>query len=568
MKRYTLFGLLLIFTTSFTTLSAQSWMWGREAKPISQYCGGDPNPDHTAATDNYGNTYIAGPFYDTLVFGRDTALSNIPAQQGDYVVKYDSNGKVHWAKLLAHGTIFITSIAWSRDGGVYTTGYFNDTAIIGSDTLKTGIGSQLFLVKCDTAGTVIWARQSRGDTVSGNPSLATDMAGNAYITGVYLDTILFGGIGLFTNAATGNMFLVKYDKSGNVKWATQGLPASSASAAAGISIATDRIGYPIVTGNFSDTVTMGAFTLKETLPGNALFIARYNPAGTPVWVRQSATPGLITAVNPASISVDGAGCSYILGSFNDSASFGTYTVYQVEGNIFVVKYDSTGKVRWVAQANDLNGNNWSPYSIVSDTTSEGGGFFAASGYGGSPFLLKFQADTFSFNNLYSQASVLIRFDSGGKTLCGSIFTEGGEDDDDAVTVDRSGRYIYFAGDLQSSTIFGPDTLVYGGDVPFVCRWVSCENKIIHDGVDDNAFNGPTAILYPNPNQGNFTIKLQGLKGTCYAEIYNILGERVYASKLTSSINHIEIGNISEGIYLFRIQTESGELAGEGKFIIQ
>src|SRR5438270_12385982 len=55
------------------------------------------------------------------------------------------------------------------------------------------------------------------------------------------------------------------------------------------------------------------------------------------------------------IAVDASGNSYVTGSFHDVAVFGDITLTSTGGyDIFVVKYDSSGKVLWANQAGGSN----------------------------------------------------------------------------------------------------------------------------------------------------------------------------------------------------------------------
>jgi hypothetical protein len=81
-------------------------------------------------------------------------------------------------------------------------------------------------------------------------------------------------------------------------------------------------------------------------------------------------------------------------------------------------------------------------------------------------------------------------------------------------------------------------------------------------------NGQITI-YPNPNNGLFAVKSVGLNGKSIVEIYNVLGEKVYSQ--TSAFNSplsINLTAQPAGVYLYRIITQNGNLAGIGKLIIQ
>ena len=83
-------------------------------------------------------------------------------------------------------------------------------------------------------------------------------------------------------------------------------------------------------------------------------------------------------------------------------------------------------------------------------------------------------------------------------------------------------------------------------------------------------------LYPNPNNGVFTIQIVGVQNLVPStiEIYNILGEKVYSKSpehsgsLANSQGLITIDlNQPNGMYLYRVISTNGDLVGEGKLII-
>ncbi len=75
-------------------------------------------------------------------------------------------------------------------------------------------------------------------------------------------------------------------------------------------------------------------------------------------------------------------------------------------------------------------------------------------------------------------------------------------------------------------------------------------------------------VYPNPSNGVFTIQCSMFSNKCSVQVYDMLGEEVYTAKLTSYNTTIDIRDKAEGIYLYRVITETGEPISQGKFIIQ
>lgn len=79
--------------------------------------------------------------------------------------------------------------------------------------------------------------------------------------------------------------------------------------------------------------------------------------------------------------------------------------------------------------------------------------------------------------------------------------------------------------------------------------------------------GNGVSVYPNPCNGTFTIS--NITEKCNIEIYNILGEKVYSETLQSQDNNIiNLAGQSNGMYLYRVFKEGGELLVNGKLVIE
>src|SRR5205085_938950 len=109
-------------------------------------------------------------------------------------------------------------IATDANGNAYITGYFSSDITFGNITLTdTSNNRTLFLVKYDSSGDVVWATRVGGSSNVGN-SVVTDVFSDVYLTGSYKDTIIFGNDTLL-NSGQGDIFIAKYDSSGQVLWA-------------------------------------------------------------------------------------------------------------------------------------------------------------------------------------------------------------------------------------------------------------------------------------------------------------------------------------------------------------
>jgi hypothetical protein len=76
-------------------------------------------------------------------------------------------------------------------------------------------------------------------------------------------------------------------------------------------------------------------------------------------------------------------------------------------------------------------------------------------------------------------------------------------------------------------------------------------------------------IYPNPNNGMFTLKFENISPNSSLEIYNVLGERIYKSMLNDyDENQINLNSPKSGVYLYRVCTSDGTISSEGKFIVK
>ncbi|MBS4027701.1 MAG: SBBP repeat-containing protein [Ignavibacteriales bacterium] len=346
--------------------------------------GTDADFGYSIALDTGGNSFVTGRFNSHIITFGTTTLTNHD-NSGNYsdmfTVKYDASGNVMWAKS-AGGTNSddAYSITVDANGNSFVTGNFSSAAITFGTTTITNNGSyDMFIVKYNATGNVVWAKSAGGTNYDNGSRIAVDANGNSFVTGWFQSSTITFGTTTLTNSSsdTADMFVVKYDASGNVVWAKS---AGGTNSDYGYGIAVDANGNSLLTGYFrSPTITFGTTTLTNSSSDTAdIFIVKYDTSGDVVWARSA---GGTNSDIGSGIAVGANGGSLLTGYFRSSTiTFGTTTLTNHgSADIFIVKYDVSGNVAWATSAGgtnsdigwgialDTNGNNFVTGNFRSST---------------------------------------------------------------------------------------------------------------------------------------------------------------------------------------------------------
>ncbi|MBA3704376.1 MAG: SBBP repeat-containing protein, partial [Bacteroidetes bacterium] len=253
---------------------------------------GGPSHDqgNSITIDMNGNVFVTGYFQDsTITFGSITLTS--PGTSKVFLVKYDPSGNAIWAKCSKGNSNAIgNSIFFNVNGNILITGFFNSNSIIfGSDTLTNSNfsgRSDIFFVNYDASGNVLWAKRAGSGLFDDiGTDITRDASGNIFIIGTFNSPeIVFGADTLKnvknTSGAT-DLFIVKYDNSGNYLWAKR---AGGTSVDNVWSVSTDSKGDIFITGNFISSITFGSYPLTSN-GSYDFFIAKYNTLGKVLWAK-------------------------------------------------------------------------------------------------------------------------------------------------------------------------------------------------------------------------------------------------------------------------------------------
>ncbi len=556
--------LCFICIFSFSFCDAQKWNWAKAEVNDSGTGGFDLL---SFAADNSGNSFETGAFTGTINFGT-IYLKTPPSTSNAFLVKFDHSGNAVWgmAPTIDYGADG-WAVASNNSGNVCLAGtYLGDSMKIGTYTFPFSLKTSLFVAMLNSSGILKWGAYSKNlDSKSGiaPTSAAIDKAGNTFVTGYFIDSISIGSIKIY--GANDCFYIAKFDKNGNVIWVkTAKSNKSITSNTVGSTVVTDTVGNAYVAGQFLDSITIGSSTV--TTLGNDVFLVKFDSSGNVKWLTSPkvSSPGGTTLYGMHGgqfLNIDNAGSLYLTGMFADTAHFGAYTLSAKYYGIFIAKYSPSGNVLWAKENSPFNSmlsSSYQPFSISCDKY-------------GSFYLCGTFKDTITFNSIKLTSdstlpSFIFKFDTSGNAVCGTEINNN-NDDWNYVAADPLGDDVFFSGDNFVNGCYFGSYLITGsmGEYGFLADWTCNSSEGIHEEIKkSNEIN-----IFPNPSNGTFTLQTMGSQNFASEsiEIYNVLGEKVYSGIVHSSSFIVNLSGQPNGIYLYRVLNEDGGLIGEGKLII-
>lgn len=303
------------------------------------------------AVDSSGNVYITGFFRETINFGGTSLTNPVHLQDDIFIAKYNSSGVNQWAKRIG-GSVGDKGLGIGTDssGNVYVTGYFNDTVDFdpgaGTSNLVSAGNSDIFVVKLDTSGALVWAKGLGGTGVDQGLAISVMSTGTFAITGnfgTFGTGIDFGG-GTLNSAGQSDIFVATYDSSGAYIWAVR---VGGTGVDVGQAIAINSSGEVVMAGTFKGTVVYGCTSISSN--GGASFrdvvVTKFDSSGTLLWIKRA---GGTSDDIPYGVAMNAGGEVAITGSFLGTINFGGADRVNIGTgqDVFIAKWDSSGAWEW------------------------------------------------------------------------------------------------------------------------------------------------------------------------------------------------------------------------------
>ncbi len=497
-------------------------------------------------------------------------------------------------------------IATDGNGNVYSAGHFHDTIDFdpgpGTFNLIADGWKDIFISKLDAAGNFIWAKQIGGAGWVECNAITVDRNGNIYITGSFLGTVDFDpSAATLDLTATGdiNIFICKFNTSGNLVWAKQigGTLAVNAYA-----IAVDNSGNVYTTGYFDATADFdpGPGTFKLTVFGYSdIFVSKLDASGNFVWAKQMG--GTIGEVGYA-IAVDGSGNVYTTGTFvgtvdfdPGAGSFNLSTTGPGDGDIFLSKLDASGSFVWAKQ---LGGEEAHAMALdnIGNVYVGGSGYNSWNGISINKFdpagnsIWTKQIPAYSCwslaldndHNVYTTGQFFGTkdFDPGA-----GIFnlTSLGNGDSYISKLDSAGNFIWAKQLWGTEQVWSRSLAVDGNDninttgyfsgttdfdpaaSTFHLTAIGSYDIFIHKMKPDNLGMEETNLagmfhIYPNPTTGKFIVEFEHRYYASELVLSNMMGQTIEKISINNR-DRIELEiNEANGIYILTLYYQDGQKA--------
>ena len=403
---------------------------------------------------NDGGFLVGGYFFSSSVdLGNGVKITNIdPGGTGDgMVIKYNSNGEAEWAKRIGGTyTDYVTGATETSDGGnIVTVLTFSMSIDLGNGiTFSRGsnASSDGIMIKYNSENEIEWAKMIKGTSGSTEISSVVETSEEGYIVAGYFGGSMNLGNGVrLTSNGSSDGFIIKYNVSGEAKWA-KSIGGGSNDYITALK-ETQNGGY-IIGGSFSSTNMeieneLNLIT-KGTFDGMVIKFDKVE-IPEPIVIQAEEIAGTDSDYINAVVATNDGG--YIVGgqfySSGISLENGIRLINNGSSDGMIIKYNSSREVEWAQRIGGMAYDNISVVAVTSDGGYIVGGYFESSNIE--------LGNGVSLSNINSEDGMIIKYNSNGDVEWAQGI--GGTDNEEinSVAVTSDGGYIV-AGDFISESV--------------------------------------------------------------------------------------------------------------------
>jgi hypothetical protein len=505
--------LLSVALLSFWRLGGQTTQWATEVLATHDFAA------LKVANDGAGNCYSYSQFTGTVSCGNSTYDH---LNGAGLLKKFDNNGNCVWAIQVSSLTV---SGLKADAGHVYLSGYNYYPGSIGSTTIGMQGLADAFIVRLTNTGIIDLKLFGQGSGEEMAKDLAVDKYGNMYVTGLYSNTSVFGTHTL-TSSAYSNFFVIKYDKFGNIVWATEGKQQYCETFGTYISVL--PAGNSIIVCGSADGPNGGPEDTVRFTGSNVKFRGSTNA----IWAGRLSGSGVMLAAKVIDYGYKHAITSIAMDKY-DNMYCGSYELY---GDPVLYKYDSSFNLTWKKTDPQNAGSPTigSGYICV-DATEDGDVFSSATALGQSIV----SGDTMQYG--FIPLGYLIKYNAAGQFKWKRVIASDSGSTTQCISVSNAGD-VFIAGSYSQSCAITPVPAFTNSSGGYVAKFHDDENVtglVANEAADEFR-------IYPNPSPGLFYVDA---KQSCQVRVRSILSVTIHEVSAGISNGQVDLSGYSPGIYI-------------------
>jgi hypothetical protein len=337
----------------------------------------------------------------------------------------------------------VEGIAVDASLDVFVTGWFKGDVLDFDGARMSGAGQDdVFVAKLDPSGKQLWRRRFGDADEQASTGVAVDARGNIVVVGTFGGEVDFGG-GTLRSDGLRDAFVAELDSAGRHLWSRR-FGGSGWDAA--FSVAVDRAGNVLATGNFERTVSFGGPPLSSSPGGTSMFVIKLDPRGKHIWSKHFVPRG--GTMTCWRVVADVANHVLLAGDFTGEVDFGGGPLRSAGSeDIFLVKLDPSGGHVWSKRFGDAN--NQGAVALAADGAGNvllGGEFAGTLDLGGPVLTSAGGVDSF-----------LAKLDPSGGHLWSRRFGAKSDEYGKSVAIDAAGNSA-FTGDSFGASDLGGEPL--------------------------------------------------------------------------------------------------------------
>ena len=354
----------------------------------------------------------------------------------------------------------------------------------------------------------VWANPIGNAANQSVVAVAPDATGAVYALANVTGVVTVGSCGaLGGSGATSDVFLTRYDSSGNCLWSN---PFAGNQTQTGVGAAANSTGV-IIIGNFTGNINFGTGPLLSQ-GGADVFLARFSALGQIVWSEEA---GGASTDTPTGVAIDSSGNVSLIGDTNGTFTLGTQSMTSAGGTDgFLVSVNPSGSAQWLRSFSGLG--TQIPLGVATDASNNvivSGAFQQSMDLGLGPLTSQGGFDIF-----------LTKFDSNGNTLWSESFGSSGDDIGYAVATDSSSN-IWLCGSYQGTISIGSTILTSQAATGyFVAKFGAGGQPLwaVDAEVGSTTASAPCSLAVGTNNRGYVGLSLSG-SGTAFGLPFSSAG---------------------------------------------